>query len=187
MLKRILLSGALGFLVLALWTFVTNGFFGFTASLEMNRIANERQVYEVLKANLVAPGVYLVNPALTDEGRFPDGEPVFSIRYSGFGHEAAGRMLFVEMAITLLASVLMAGLLSVTSDRILSRFSRRVVFIAVVGLLLAVFGDLTKSGIGGYPAQSAMLLAAYHFVSWALAGLVMAWAMRAPAATASAK
>jgi hypothetical protein len=63
MLKRILLSGALGFLVLALWTFVSNGFFGFTASLEMNRIANERQVYEVLKENLVAPGGVISTPS----------------------------------------------------------------------------------------------------------------------------
>ena len=48
MLKRIVLSGALGSVVLLLWTLVSNGLFGITARVEMGRISNEREVYEVL-------------------------------------------------------------------------------------------------------------------------------------------
>ena len=178
MLKRIVLSGALGFVVLLLWTLVSNGLFGITARVEMGRISNEREVYEVLKESIVTPGVYMANPALTAGERFPAGDPVFSICYSGFGHEAARHMLFVDLALALVALILTAGLLSVTSERVLSRFSNRFVFIVVVGLLLAVFGDLSKYRIGGYPLHAAALLAGYHAVSWALAGLAMAWSMR---------
>ena len=180
MLKRIAVSGALGFVAMFLWTFVSNAIFGFANRVEMNRIPNEPEVYRVLKENISAPGAYLANPSLTPEGRFPDREPVFSVRYSGMGHEAAGRMVFIEPAIALVAAILAAGLLSMASPRILSRYSRRVLFVVVIGLLLAVFGDLAKAGIGGYPARTALLLAARDVVSWTLAALVMAWSMRAP-------
>jgi hypothetical protein len=61
MLKRILLSEALGGVVLVLWTFVANGIFGVTGRVEMNRIPNERAVYIVLKEAIVAPGGYMAN------------------------------------------------------------------------------------------------------------------------------
>jgi hypothetical protein len=180
MLKRILLSGVLGGVVLLLWTMVTNGLFGFTARLEMKRIPNERAVYAVLKDNIVEPGAYLANPEPMPDGPFPPGQPVFGIRYGGMGHEAAGRLFFIEPALIFLAAMLAAGLLAMTSARILSRYSRKVLFVVLVGLLLAVYGDLSKFGIGGYPANAALLLAANHAVAWTLAGLVMAGSMRAP-------
>jgi ABC-type Na+ efflux pump permease subunit len=180
MLKRIVGPAALGLLVMFVWTFVVNGIFGFTLRVEMNRIPNEPEVYRVLKENVVAPGAYMANPALTPEGQFPGGEPVFSVRTSGLGHEAAGRMVFVGPAIMFVALLLAAGLLSMASPRILSRYSLRVLFLVVLGLLLAVFANLTKIGIGGYPVHTALLLAARDVGSWTLAGLVMAWTLRAP-------
>lgn len=186
MLKRILVSGLLGGIVLFLWTFLVNGVFRLTVRLEMNEVADERSVYALLKENVVAPGAYIVNPPFTPDGQFPAGEPVFGIRYSGIGHEAAGRLLVMHLAIAFIAPTLVAGLLSMTSARVLSRYARKVLFIALIGLLLAVFGDLPKYGIGGHPASAALLIAANHAVSWVLAGLVMAGTMRAPAAAAPA-
>jgi hypothetical protein len=180
MLRRILLSGALGWVAVLLYTFVANVVFGFTNRVAMNRVPNERAVYAVLKENVVAPGAYIVNPEPAPGGPFPAGEPVFGLRFSGMGHEAAGRMFRVELALGFLPMLLAAGLLSVTSAQVLSRYFHKVLFIASIGLLLAVTGDLTKFGIGGYPASSALLLAANDVASWTLAGLVMAWAMRAP-------
>jgi hypothetical protein len=179
MLKRILLSGILGGVVLLLWTFVLNGIFGFTARVEMERIPNERSVYSVLKDNVKAPGVYLANPEPVPGVGFPPGEPVYGIRYSGMGHESAGRMLYMEPAIVIVAAILVAGLLSMTSRRILSRYSSKVLFVFVIGLLLAVLGDLAKIGIGGYPVKTALLLAARDVISWTLAGLVIARFMQA--------
>jgi hypothetical protein len=178
MLKRILVSGALGGVALAVWTFVANAIFGFANRVEMNQIPNERAVYQVLRENIVTPGVYLANPALTPEGQFPPGEPVFSVRYSGIPHGLAGRMALVEPAFVFATSILVAWLLSMTSSQVLSRYSRKVAFVLVIGLLLAVSGDLAKIGIGGYPVGSALMLAANRIGSWVVAGLVMARSMR---------
>jgi len=180
MLKRIVGSALLGLVVLFVWAFVVNGILGFTLRMEMKPVSNEPEVYRVLKENVVSPGAYMVNPALTPEGQFPGGEPVFSLRFSGMGHEAAGRMVFVGPAILLVALLLAAGLLAMASPRVLCRYPLKVLFLAVLGLLLAVFANLTKIGIGGYPVHTALLLAARDFVSWTLAGLVMAWPLRAP-------
>lgn len=180
MLKRVLLSGILGALILFAWTFVASAIFGFNARVKMNRIPNERAVYSVLKENIVAPGAYMVNPEHAPGAGFPFGEPVYGIQYAGMGHEAAGQMFFAYPAILLVSSFLVAWLLSMTSRRVLSRYYLKVLFVAVIGVLFAVFGELTKFEIGGYPAKSALLLAVYDIISWTLAGLVIARVMRAP-------
>jgi len=38
----------------------------------------------------------LANPALVN-GQVPDSAPVFSMRYAGFGHEAAGVMMLFDL------------------------------------------------------------------------------------------
>ncbi len=180
MLKRILLSGVLGAIALMIWAFVAGAIFLFNVKVKMNQVPNERAVYEVLKANVTAPGVYLINPEVVPEKGFPAGEPVFGLTYAGFGHEAAGKLIGVQPLVALVSCLLAAWLLSKTSARVLSSYSRKVCFIASVGLLIAMFSEFTKYGIGGYPAKAALLVAAYTLVSWLIAGLVIAGVMRAP-------
>jgi len=178
MFKRIFISGLLGGGVLILWMFVINAFFGFRSSIDMKQIPNERQVYQLLKENIVEPGGYVCNPPLTPAGVFPLDEPVFSIRYSGMGHEAATLELVLQIAVAIISVMIAAWMLSATSNRILESYSRRVLFFAAIGLLLAVFSDAVKFGIGGYPLRSALLLIANDFISWTLVGLVVAWWMK---------
>jgi hypothetical protein len=180
MAKRVIVAGVLGAVALMVWTLVSNGIFGFNARLRMNSVQNERAVYEVLKANVIAPGAYVVNPEPVPEKGYPFEEPVFGLHYAGFGHEVAGRMALFHPAILLVSSLLVALLLSMTSSSVLSRYWFKVLFVVVIGGLFAVFGDLTKFEIGGYPARTALLIAAYDIVTWALAGLVIAAFMRAP-------
>lgn len=178
MLKRILISGLLGAIVMILWAFVANAIFGLRSSIDMNQVPNEIQVYTVLKERIVEPGGYVCNPAPTPAGAFPLDEPVFSIRYSGVGHEFAGWLMVLGLVIAFVSSVIAAWMLSLTGERVISRYSRRVLFFAVIGLLFAVFSDLAKFDIGGYPLTSALLLGASDLISWTLAGLVMAWWIR---------
>jgi len=174
MLRRVLLSGILGFVVPLAWTFVANAIFGLRARVELNRLQDERRVYDVLKESVTVPGVYVVNPAQAEEGRFPTGEPVFSVVYTGFSHDAAARTFWIELAIGLGSALLVAALLSLASPTVLARYVFRVLFIACLGLLLGVAGDLTR----GYPLASAALLGANTVISWTLAGLVMAALLR---------
>ena len=178
MSKKVILAGVLGWIVLALSIFVSNGILGLRSRTDMKRIPDEGRVYQVLKESIVEPGGYACNPPLTPDGRFPFGEPVFGIRYSGSGHEIAGRMMVVQLATALIATMIVAWMLSVTSGRIVSAYPRKVLFCASIGLLFAVFGDLPSYGIGGYPLGSAFLLGGQNLIAWTLAGLVMAWRIR---------
>jgi len=177
MTRRILLAGALGTIALFLWTFIANVVFGFTARFEMNRVANEHVVYEILRDNVVAPGAYVVNPAPTASGGFPAG-PVFAVTYGGVGHEAAGRMFIVETALALVTVLLVTGLLAASAPSVLARYLRRALFVTGIGVLLAVTGDLGRIGIAGLPIKAAVLLAANTVLSWTAAGLAVAWVMR---------
>jgi hypothetical protein len=178
MIRRILVAGTLAFVVLTLWTFLVNVLFGFTVRVGMNRVADERAVYRVLKENITAPGLYVVNPALTAEWQFPPGEPVFGVNYSGIGHDAAGPMMFVEFGIALATALLVAGLLSVASPGVLSTWARRTGFVVAVGVLLAITADMSRFGIGGCPLGTAAAKAAVRVAGWTLAGMAMARAMR---------
>jgi hypothetical protein len=77
-----------------------------------------------------------------------------------------------------LAPTIGAWLLSLTSERILSNYFRKVLFFAGIGLLFAVFGDLSNFGIGNYPLSDALILAVYTIAIWTIVGLVVAWRMQ---------
>ncbi len=79
----------------------------------MKQIPNEGQAYRVLKENIVEPGGYMCNPPLTPSGVFPLNEPVFNIRQSGMGHEAAAQELLVQLAMALIAAIIAAWMLAV--------------------------------------------------------------------------
>ncbi|UCF40499.1 MAG: hypothetical protein JSW43_12335 [Gemmatimonadota bacterium] len=144
----------------------------------MNRVAEERLVYETLAQHVVEPGRYVVNPQLTPEGRFPAGEPVFSVMFGGMGHEAAGGLALFGLMLFLLAPVIAAWMLSQTSDRVMSSYSRKALFFLAIGVLFAIVADLGDLGIGGYPARDAALLAASRIIAWTLVGLVVAWRLK---------
>jgi len=175
MVKKIIAGGLLGWVVLIVSIFLSNGVFGLNSAIDMKRLVNEEWVYAVLKESVKQPGGYSVNPPMeSPRGPFPDDEPVFSIHYSGMGHEAAGRIFIVNLAIALAASLIAAWMLAVTGERVLSRYWRRVLFFAAIGLLFALFGDMMRYGIGAYSLNHALIFAAQDLACWTLAGLAVA-------------
>lgn len=139
MLKRVLVSGILGAITLMIWTFVAGAILQFNLKVKMNQVPNERAVYEVLKANVVAPGAYIVNPEVVPQQGYPFGEPVYGLTYAGFGHEAAGKFVLVDPVIALVSCLIAAWLLSKASLRVLSSYSRKVCFVSGIGLVIARF------------------------------------------------
>ena len=178
MLKKVIVSGLLGGVVLIVWGFVVNGIFGFNSSMNLNQIPDERQVYEILKESIVEPGRYICNPELTLSGSFPGEEPVFSIHYSGMGHESAGGQVLVQLVVLFLAPMIGAWMLSATSRRTISSYPRKVLFFVAIGLLFAAFSDLMNFGIDGYSLNDALILAAHDIIVWTLVGLVVAWRIK---------
>jgi hypothetical protein len=178
MLKKVIVSGFLGGVVLVAWTFAANGILGFRSNVDRKPILNERQVYECLKGNILQPGRYICNPEPTLPGRFPGQEPVYSITYSGIGHDSAGRLMLVQLGLFFLAPMIGAWMLSLASERVLTSYPRKVLFFVAIGLLFAVFGTLTHYGIDSYPLRDALKLAAYDLIAWTLVGLVVAWRLQ---------
>jgi len=174
MFKKVGISALLGMIVLIVWGFVVNGVFGFNSRIKMRQISDERKVYETLKESVIEPGRYIINPELTSSGVFPDREPVFSLHYSGMGHESAGKVMLFQLAIFLFAPMIATWMLSLTTPRILSSYPRKVLFFVAVGMLFAVFGDFMNFGIDQYSLQDALLIAANNILSWTLVGLVVA-------------
>ena len=178
MLKKIIIAGILGTIVLIIWTFVVNGIFRFQASIDMKQIDTEKQVYEVLKEHIANPGRYIINPELTQGMAFPGEDPVFSVLYGGVGHEKAGALMLLNLIVGFLGVLIGAFMLSQTSAQVLASYWRKVLFFTAIGALVAIFTDLTKFGIGGYPLQDAILLGINSVIIWTLVGLVVAWRIK---------
>jgi hypothetical protein len=177
-MKKVITAGLFGGVALMVWTFVVNGILRFQVNINMKTIPAERQVYETLKEHIVEPGRYACNPALTSDWRFPDGEPVFSVFYGGMGHEAAGSLMLVGLVLFFLGPTIGAWMLSQASESVLCSYPRKVLFFTAIGVLVAVFCDLSNFGIGGYPLKDALILAGHDVLIWTFAGLVVAWRMK---------
>lgn len=176
--KKVFVSGLVGAIVLIVWTLVLNGLLGFNARFNMKQVPNEREVHNILKTTITEPGRYLCNPALTPDGRFPDNEPVYGIRYSGVGHEAAGRGAILGLFQLPIVPSIGAWMLSPTSEQYRSRFVNRALFFLIIGLLSAIAGDLGGFGIGESSLALALLFAARTVATWTIVGLAIASLMR---------
>lgn len=186
MVKKILLSGVTGGIAMGVWTFVANVLFGFASRMNMKVLPNEPQVYELLKTSVTEPGRYVVNPAVNLQVGYPAGEPVFSVLFSGVGHESAGPMMWLSLVVVFGSTILAAWMLSRTSTDFRSSYVRRVLFFAVVGVLFAVSIDLDSFGIGGRPMADALLLGLHRILMWTFVGVAAAWFMKPELAPADA-
>jgi hypothetical protein len=174
MKRTILFPAAAGAVALIVWTFLLNVLFGLEARFAMKPVPHEREVYDVLKSAVTEPGRYLCNPALTADGTFPDGEPVFGINHSGVGHESALVGEVVGILEFLIIPLIGAWLMSITSGQFRGRFVNRMGFFLIIGVVVAIAGDLHGFGIGGSPVSLALIFAARTTVTWMVLGLAIA-------------
>mgnify|MGYP001766795687 CR=1 FL=1 len=177
MTKKIIISGLLGWIVLIIWIFLINGILGFKSNIDMKQIADEQQVYGILKSNISESGRYICNPSLIDS-RFPENEPVYSIQYAGIGHEFAGLESLYNIIFALISVIIATVMLSMTNDRIRGNYSRRLLYFTFIGLFLGIASELPKFGIGGYPLSDAVVLAVFAIIQWTVVGLIVAWQMK---------
>lgn len=180
MIRRVIISGLLGGLVFIVCSFLINGLFGFKSRLDMKQLPNERQVYEILKENVREGGRYGVNPEMADD-RFPGNQPAFSILYGGVGHEAAGRQMLIQLPLFFLIPLAGAWLLARCSIQILANYWKKVLFFTGIGLIIALYSNLSDFGIADYPFSDALQWALHSIVIWTLMGLAVAWKLK-PAA-----
>jgi hypothetical protein len=173
-LKRVILAGLLGGVVLVVWFVIVDGFLGFKRGIEMNQLSDERVVYTFLLEHVTEPGRYVVNPAVSPNQAYPGNEPIFAVQYSGLGHADAGQEMLVGLVVMLLTPVVAAWLLSNASSRVLSGYGSRLFFFSVIGIVFTLFGIMLRFGLAKYPLADAVGLSVHDLVAWVVTGLVVA-------------
>lgn len=182
MTKEILISGVLGgavmFVVMLTCRFLLPG----AAYPELRAMPGQVQMHAALKERITEPGTY-VCPYLPPNERsssFPNylNEPVFAVTYTGYTHGTVPGFASVGILSFLLAPTAAAWLLSQASDRVLTTYVRRVVYVATLGLLIAVSADLLLSFTAEKPLLAVAWLAGVRVITWTAAGLVVAWRVK---------
>ncbi len=176
MKKQILLSGLLGGVVILVWLIISLGPLQLSGDFP-KPIPNDKDIHTALKEGIAKPGVYYCPDSSKEiRDRYPNfgNEPVFTIVASGRTPDAFLEQLIFEMVCIFGAAMIAAWLLSMASERVLARYSRRVFFVAVVGLFLAVCGDMFSDK----PIGLILLSSLHHLITWILAGLVIAWRIK---------
>lgn len=176
MKKRILLSGLLGGIVILVWQIISTSLLPLSGDLP-SPIPNDKEIHTALKEKITEPGIYFI-PDHPEENQdsYPDyeNEPLFFIYFAGTTPDTVfGQMIF-ELFSILFTPIIAAWMLSVTSDSILTKYSRRVLFVMVLGLFLAVYGDLFSQK----PADLIILSSINNLITWTLVGLVIAWRIK---------
>ena len=177
-MRRVLTAGLLGSLVMVTWLVVVDGLFGLKRGIEMGQLPEERAVYAFLSDHVEVPGRYVLNPEVVPERGFPGDEPIFSVHYTGLGHDDAGQEVIVMLLVLFVSLTLGALLLANASNPILASYASRLGFFAAIGVVAALFGIGARFGLAAYSLGDASLLAVHDLAAWILAGLVVARLIR---------
>jgi hypothetical protein len=143
-------------------------------------VPNQLAVHTALKENIVEPGTYSI-PSLPREQQasFPDyqNQPVYSITYSGYTHGQPGSVadIIVPIVTIFVVALLASWLLSVTSREVLSSYGRRVLFVTLLGIVIALHDDVLQMYFGPQPRDYLVFLAINNVLAWLWMGLVIAW------------
>lgn len=173
-MKKVLVAGLLGGLVMIAWLILADGILGLKRGIDMNQLQQERAAYGFLLEHVTEPGRYILNPEVVPEQGFPGDHPIFAVHFTGLGHDDAGLEMLVGFFVILLSSSAGAWLLANSSTRVRSRYGSRVAFFGVVGLVASLLGVGARFGLAAYPLSSALLLGVHDLAPWVLAGFVVA-------------
>jgi hypothetical protein len=187
MRKEVVAAGLLGGIVALIWLFVSNAVLPVKSGLVHRSLPIEAQleIHPVLEHHVTDRGTYSVPYVGPDqEDAFPDyrSRPVYSITYDGFTHGGAGEGSIRDSLTVLLGvfvpSFIAAWMLASASSAIRSRYSRRVGFVAVIGVIVAFHADLLQTAFGPTSRDYLTFLAVNDLVTWTLAAFVIAARVR---------
>lgn len=181
MQRRVLTAGLVAGLVMLLWTAVWYGLSSFYHDATANEIPDEDYVFNVINDRLDETGIYLypydVPADSAFHARFEAG-PILQILFQSQGGAAPSETLsFLSVVLAyLLAPIIPAWVLSVASPEKTAGYIQRVSIVALFGIFVAVFRDLTPVGVL-VPGEFSVVMAVHSVVGWGLVGIVLAWRM----------
>jgi hypothetical protein len=171
----------LGGVVLLVWTAVWYGLFPFFHDATAHEIPDEDVVFGVIANRVDRTGIYLYPYDVPADSAFHtrfEAGPILQILFRKEGGAAPSetvRYLSVVLAY-LLVPVIPAWVLCVVSHERTRRYSQRVGIVLLFGIFVAVFRDLTPTGILA-PFEFSIVMATHSVVAWGLVGIVLAWRM----------
>jgi hypothetical protein len=181
MVRRIILSGLLGGVVLSAWGILGRSFIPFYHDAAWREIPNESLVFDAVTEHISETGSYItpydVPADSTFHARFEEG-PAFQIL---FRSESLEETELLDLTLYLLGllcvPIIAAWMLSVTSPRYAAHYVQRVFLVALLGVLVALFHDLPAPGVL-VPLDLRVALALDSVVGWTLVGMVLAWRIK---------
>ena len=142
----------------------------------------ETALHAALKASITEPGTYAcLYLTREEEARMPDyrSQPIYSITYSGATHGDPASIGFLLPIVWIFgATTIAAWMLSAASTRIRATYPRRVLFVALIGVVVAVYDDLLQMSFGPQPRDYLVFLAVNNVITWTLVGLVLGRCIR---------
>jgi len=176
--KDVIIAGLLGSVVMFVWLTLTNAFIPLKSDMIHNIPPNQLEIFKVLKENITDTGTYTC-PYLSPpgEGQLPDyrSPPVFSITYSGITHGNPGSApMWLPFLIILVVPAIAAWMLSVASGTIKGSYLKRMLFVASIGVIVALYDDVLQMSFGPQPKDYLLFLAVNNVITWILAGAVIA-------------
>jgi hypothetical protein len=196
MAKRVLLAGILGGIVLFLWGFIAHEVLPL-GTVGLNDLPNEDAVLNITRANISAPGIYvfpgpglhstasqeqkqaLMKQALQKAATGPQG----MIIYRPIGAQSFSLQLMTEAGANILQALLAAFLLAQVGLR---RFSSRVGFVFVIGLLTAVTTNISYWNWYSFPTNYTISYVSYLILGYLFVGVVAAAIVKSSAGKAAA-
>ena len=179
--KDILVAGVLGAVVIFVWTALSLTILPLGYAEQIQRVPDQVELHKMLKERITQPGRYAVlYMSPQEEAEFPGyrDEPLYEIKYTGLTHGSVPGLLAPGFLGLILGPILAAWLLTMTSEDILRKYSRKVLFVTLLGLFLAVFGDLLGSVRDEVATGALVMRMTNGVLTWFLAGLVIAWRVR---------
>ena len=181
MTKKIILSGIGGGFVIFIWLIISQALLPFRSGMLLNTVNNQKSLHDALKNHITEPGIYTcpyMPPWEAEE--FPDylNEPIYQVIYKGETHSTVSGLFGFPLLMLFAAPIIAAWMLSVTTEKILAKYSRRVLFITVLGIFLALFGDLFQLNNTFATTEFTVFSAVNDIITWFLAGLVIAWKIK---------
>jgi hypothetical protein len=181
MTKRIIVAGLLGTIVMVIWTFLSFAVLR-TGGKSIRPVRDQAELHAALKSRITEPGTYacLYISSEREAAQFPNyrDEPLYAITYKGYTHNTVPGFKNLGVLSVLVAPMLAAWLLTKTSGSVLKRYSTRVLFVATLGLFVAMAGDWPRAVADEQQASGLLLATVNTIATWLLAGFAIAWRIK---------
>ena len=179
--KTVFTSGLLGGVVMLVWTAVWFGLNPYFHDVTAGEIPDEDVVFSTIAERLEETGIYSYPYDVPADSAFHaqfEAGPILQILFQSEGGAAPSETIsYLGVVLAyLLVPIIPAWILSWLAQERRARFRQRVGVTMLFGIFVAIFRDISPTGLL-LPINFSLVMAVHSLVGWWLVGLVLAWRM----------